>query len=184
MTGNDERSGNETTIGEALESIGLSADEVTLDAFLGHFLRTWGVDLESVGSTTILPDFSAETGTSRSVTSEEAMRQAQHDPAEIPLVSEEGTTVGSIMLEEDRRRADRPAIADIPSSVPDEDVSRVSAVPDDVLKLENPAAAAMVEMQQQQTNLAAQQFAGESRDRCPCCGQLIRGTHEEITLPG
>lgn len=112
MTSDDERTSTEITISDALESIGLSADEVTLDAFLGHFLRTWGVDLESLGGVTMLRDFSAEAGTSGSVLSEGEMRQAQ-DSGEAMLSEfpDQGGAAASLIPDDDALNAETVAMA-------------------------------------------------------------------------
>jgi quinol monooxygenase YgiN len=112
VTRDAERTGDETTISDALESIGLSADEVTLDAFLDHFARTWGVDLESPGSVTMLPDFSMEADTSGSVLSEEEMQQAQESAyAMLTGFPDQADAAASLLPSDDARAAETLAMA-------------------------------------------------------------------------
>ena len=94
---------------------------------------------------------------------------------DMPVTSEEGTELGSVIFESEASMAgSQVADAGRPSGTAEEDVSAASAIPDEILRLESPAAAAMLEMQQQQATRAAQQVSGQSQDRCPCCGQPIR----------
>lgn len=94
---------------------------------------------------------------------------------EMPVTSEEGTELGSVNSETEASVAgNQGADTDRLPGNPEEDVSAESVIPDEMLKHENPAAAAMLEMQQQQATLASQQVGGQTQDRCPCCGQPIR----------
>jgi hypothetical protein len=94
---------------------------------------------------------------------------------EMPVTSEEGTELGSVSSESEASVAgSQDADTDRSSGNPEEDVSAESVIPDEMLRHDSPAAAAMLEMQQQQTTLASQQVGGQTQDRCPCCGQPIR----------
>ncbi|HEV2074232.1 MAG TPA: hypothetical protein VGR29_11395 [Thermomicrobiales bacterium] len=100
-----------------------------------------------------------------------------HDDTEneMPVTSEEGAELGSVSSESEASVAgSQAADPDKSSGNPEEDVSAASVIPDEMLKHENPAAAAMLEMQQQQATLASRQVGGQTQDRCPCCGQPIR----------
>lgn len=75
---------------------------------------------------------------------------------EMPVTSEEGTELGSVIFENEASMAgSRVADADRPSGTAEEDVSAAGGISNDSLELENP----------DQAPLASQQVAGKSQER-------------------